>query len=102
MFSQATSQPIVPSRGFHLTAEDIGDALQPDNDILLTATRLISLENTLSGVVFPQDDIKKIRALASAHGIGLHLDGARLWNVAAKEVEARRLDATQEEDLREV
>jgi threonine aldolase len=47
-------------------------------------TRVIALENTLNGIIFPQEEIKKISSLAKWHGIKLHVDGARLWHVAAE------------------
>jgi threonine aldolase len=47
-------------------------------------TRVIALENTLNGIIFPQEEIKKIYSLAKSHGIKLHVDGARLWHVAAE------------------
>jgi threonine aldolase len=47
-------------------------------------TAIVSLENTLNGTIFPQEEIVKIKAGLEPHGIKLHLDGARLWNVSAK------------------
>jgi len=46
-------------------------------------TRVISLENTLHGMVTPLAEIQRISAFAREHGIKLHLDGSRLWEVAA-------------------
>ena len=43
---------------------------------------MICLENTLNGMIFPQDEIILISHFAHSHGIRLHLDGARLWHVA--------------------
>ncbi|KAG6911757.1 hypothetical protein DXG01_000003 [Tephrocybe rancida] len=45
-------------------------------------TEVISLENTLNGTIFPQDDIIAISDYAHSHGIKMHLDGARIWHVA--------------------
>jgi threonine aldolase len=45
----------------------------------------VSLENTHNhsgGRVFPQSQILAIAERAKAHGLGLHLDGARLWNAS--------------------
>jgi len=47
-------------------------------------TRVISLENTLNGTIFPQSDILEIATFARKHDIKLHLDGARLWHVATE------------------
>jgi hypothetical protein len=78
MFSQATTHALVPTKGDHLTLHDI--------------------EPTLSGIVFPQDEVVKIGNLARQHDIAMHLDGARIWNVAAKVIEDKGLDAESEED----
>jgi len=46
-------------------------------------TSLIEIENThnrAGGSIFPLDEMKKLRQLAVERGIGVHLDGARLWN----------------------
>ncbi len=46
-------------------------------------TRVIAIENThnrAGGVVFPLDEMRRIRDLADAHGVRVHLDGARLFN----------------------
>jgi threonine aldolase len=51
-------------------------------------TRLICIENThnrAGGTVFPLYEMKKLRALADERGIGIHLDGARLWNAHVAE-----------------
>jgi threonine aldolase len=48
-------------------------------------TRLIALENThnrAGGTIYPIGEIKKISEYARAHGILMHLDGARLWNAS--------------------
>jgi threonine aldolase len=102
MFSQATTDQIVPSNGHHLTLEDILPHLQLGENIHYRPTKLICLENTLSGTVFPQDEIKRISEYARKEGIAMHLDGARIWEVAAKVIEQREMDPTNEEHLRSV
>ncbi|KAL1407718.1 hypothetical protein Q8F55_007151 [Vanrija albida] len=98
MFSQATTHGIVPSNGIHLTAEDIEPALQLGTNIHIAPTKLVCLENTLSGIVFPQEEVVRIGELVHKHDIQLHLDGARMWNVAAAEIERRGLNPTSEAD----
>ncbi|GFZ43091.1 low-specificity L-threonine aldolase [Saitozyma sp. JCM 24511] len=102
MFTQATTHQLVPSNGIHLTLEDIEPALVLGTNIHYAPTKLICLENTLSGMIFPQDEVVRIGELARKNGIGMHLDGARIWNVAAAEIERRGLDARKEEDLETV
>ena len=53
-------------------------------------------------MVFPQDEVVRIGEMAKSHGIAMHLDGARFFEVAAKEVEARGLDPRKEEDIQTV
>ncbi|ORX34285.1 pyridoxal phosphate-dependent transferase [Kockovaella imperatae] len=100
MFSQATTHQLVPHNGIYLTVEDIEPALVLGEDIHTAPTKLICIENTLSGTIIPQEEVVRIGELARRHDIIMHLDGARIWNVAAKVVEDRVMDPRQEEDLR--
>lgn len=81
--SQAMLQRVVPRNGLYLTVEDVKREAVLGDEIHSTPTRVISLENTLGGVIMPLDELKRIRAFAIEHGIKLHLDGARLWNAVA-------------------
>jgi threonine aldolase len=60
-------------------------------------TSLVCVENThnrAGGRVFPQDDAIAIAERAHALGLGVHLDGARLWNAAvATDLSERELAA---------
>lgn len=47
-------------------------------------TAIISLENPLRGAIFPQDEIERIAEFAHKNQLKMHLDGARLWHVAAE------------------
>jgi threonine aldolase len=47
------------------------------------ATRAIAVEQTHNrsgGTVIPLETLQELRALCDRHGLGLHCDGARLWN----------------------
>ncbi|GHJ84499.1 hypothetical protein NliqN6_0901 [Naganishia liquefaciens] len=101
VFSQATAHAIAPANGKHLTLEDdVLPNLELGEDVHTAPTRLISLENTLSGMVFPQREIEKIARVAEEHDIIMHLDGARIWETAAKACEEE--GKYGEEGLREV
>ncbi|KAJ5646199.1 Aromatic amino acid beta-eliminating lyase/threonine aldolase [Penicillium lividum] len=50
-----------------------------DDNIHHCPTKLISLENTLNGMVMPLDEARRIVEWAHANDIKVHLDGARLW-----------------------
>ena len=46
-------------------------------------TKAVSVENThnfAGGRVVPLDDLRTLRKLADGWGIGVHVDGARIWN----------------------
>ncbi|SPC66291.1 related to GLY1 - L-threonine aldolase, low-specific [Ustilago sp. UG-2017b] len=81
----ASTEIVAPSNGHHLRwQEDIKPNLNLSDDIHFSPTRIISLENTLNGTIFPQDEIVKISSEARKLGLIMHLDGARIWNVAAE------------------
>ena len=57
-------------------------AIRPD-DIHEPRTALVCMENALAnGRVVPLDTMREIYTLAHAHGIPVHLDGARIFNAA--------------------
>jgi threonine aldolase len=50
-------------------------------------TSLVCIENThnrAGGRVFPQSTVVEIAKRARARGLGVHLDGARIWNASTK------------------
>jgi threonine aldolase len=66
------------------TAEEMLAAVKPERDYH-PRTRLVALENThnaAGGRVFPERDVLSIAEAARRLSLGLHLDGARLWNAA--------------------
>jgi threonine aldolase len=73
----------VPSNGV-MTVEDIEARITPGS-IHTPATTLLCLENTHNrkgGAVIPVEMHREYRALANAHGLHIHLDGARVFNAA--------------------
>jgi threonine aldolase len=66
-----------------LTLEDVQKNAVTDDDVHSCPTRVISLENTLNGMIMPLDEVKRIAAFAREHDIRLHCDGARLWEAVA-------------------
>ncbi|ODV60314.1 threonine aldolase GLY1 ASCRUDRAFT_76326 [Ascoidea rubescens DSM 1968] len=80
--SQAMVTPVKPSNGKYITLNDIIQNIELEDDIHYAPTKLISLENTIEGVIIPIDEIKKISDFAKANNLKLHLDGARLWNAS--------------------
>lgn len=48
-------------------------------------TSLVTVENTHNrggGIVYPVEALEPLAAACRAHGLAMHLDGARLWNAA--------------------
>ncbi|PYH92287.1 putative L-allo-threonine aldolase [Aspergillus ellipticus CBS 707.79] len=81
--SQASVQFCIPANGRYLTLEDIKRDVVISNNIHVSPTRVISLENTLAGVITPLEEVRRISQFARANGIKMHLDGARLWEAVA-------------------
>lgn len=75
----------------------VAAAIKPD-DFHFPPTRLLCLENTCAGRVLPLGYLGAARRLVDERGLGLHLDGARIFNasvalgVAAAEI-ARDFDS---------
>lgn len=79
----ATVQPVIPKNGVHLTLEDVQRHAVLDDDQHYCPTTLISLENTLDGMVMPLEEVRRISEWAHANNVKMHLDGARLWEAVA-------------------
>ncbi len=74
-------KPIEGDRG-RIAPNQVLEAINPD-DVHKTRTRLVSLENTANrggGSCYEFSDIEQIKEICSKNNLGLHLDGARLWN----------------------
>ncbi|MGV8923703.1 MAG: low-specificity L-threonine aldolase [Thermomonas sp.] len=84
-------QPIAQSDDGSLPLDSIASAIKPI-DPHFARSRLLSLENTWHGRTLPLDYLRSAHDLARTHGLGMHLDGARLFNAAvACQVPAREI-----------
>jgi threonine aldolase len=72
-----------PSNGVYLTLEDVKKNVILSDNVHMCPTRVISLENTLSGTIMPLEEVQKISAFARENDIKMHLDGARIWEAVA-------------------
>ncbi len=75
----------VGERGIFTSAQ-LEAAIKPAGLPVFPSTTVVEIENTHNrsgGVVFPQDEVVRICALARERGLASFLDGARLWNAAA-------------------
>ena len=76
-----------------LRLEDIAAAIMPDN-VHFGHSRLVSLENTHNrrrGIYLTPAYTDEVADLAHRHGLGLHIDGARIFNAAV----AQRVDVKE-------
>ena len=65
-----------------ITAEQVLAAIHPD-DVHKPISKLVSLENTCNrggGACYDFSEIEAIQKVAKLNGLGLHLDGARIFN----------------------
>ena len=65
-----------------ITAEQVLAAINPD-DVHKPISKLVSLENTCNrggGACYDFSEIEAIQKVAKSNGLGLHLDGARIFN----------------------
>lgn len=83
--------PIATDKQGGLVAEQIAAAVKDDNPHY-PVSRLLCLENTVSGSVQSPDDIQAWSDVGRAAGLSVHLDGARLMNASvALGIEAKQL-----------
>jgi threonine aldolase len=79
--SLCQTRGLVTERGLP-TPNQVREAIRPPN-IHIPVTGLVCLENTHnrhSGVAFTPEEIAEVAAVARAHGVPVHLDGARIFN----------------------
>ena len=75
-------QFMVAGQGGLFSADDV-DRLARPVSFRSPLSRLVAVENThnrAGGKIFPQAEIVRIAERARAHKLGVHLDGARIWN----------------------
>ena len=94
MYGGVQPNTLTVQRDGTLDLTEIERAIRTDNPHFPT-TRLICLENTQGsryGAPLPVSYIADVAAIARKHGLGLHIDGARIFNAAtALGIEAREL-----------
>lgn len=79
----ALVQAVVPANGKYITLEEVQRHAVVSEDVHACPTRVVSLENTLNGMIMPLAEVREIAAWAREHGIIVHMDGARLWEAVA-------------------
>ncbi len=72
-------QPIDAARDGTLPLDKVASVIKSD-DVHFARTRLLSLENTHNGKVLPQAYLRDAWQFTRERSLGLHMDGARLFN----------------------
>jgi threonine aldolase len=83
VFGSIQPQPLDFLPDGSLDLEQAAACIKPDNPHF-ARTRLLCLENTQSGKVLPLQYLAQARDFADQYGLGLHLDGARIFNASVK------------------
>lgn len=89
-FNSGVSCKLVDGHRGMITAAQVVDSINPPDFYHSPLTSLVCIENTTNkggGACYDMTELKKIKAVCDEHGLGIHLDGARLMNalVAKKE-----------------
>ena len=88
-----TLRPVVGSHG-KISPEQVASTVRPEN-VHFARTTLLAIENThnnAGGTILGVDEFDRLVEAARAHGLKVHVDGARIFNAAVGlGVEPRRL-----------
>ncbi len=82
-FNSGVSCKLLDGERGKLNAAQIEEAINPPDFYHSPLTSLVCLENTTNkggGACYDLNTIGRIREVCNKHNLGLHLDGARLWN----------------------
>jgi threonine aldolase len=83
VFGSIQPQPIDAEPDGTLDLQKVKRAIKP-HDVHFARTRLLCLENTHNGKVLPVAYHRQAADFSQEHGLGLHIDGARIFNAAVK------------------
>ena len=82
-FNSGVSCKLVDGHRGMITAKQVVENINPPDFYHSPLTSLVCLENTTNkggGACYDFEEIKRIREVCDEHNLGLHLDGARLFN----------------------
>ena len=88
-FNSGCSVSLLEGDRGRITAQQVLEAINPNHDYK-AKTSLVALENTTNrggGSCYNFEDIIAIREVCKQHNLGLHLDGARLFNALVEKNE---------------
>lgn len=90
-FNSGVSCKLVDGDRGMITSAQVEENINPPDFYHSPLTSLVCLENTTNkggGACYDLEEIKRIRKACNKHGLGLHLDGARLFNALVKKEES--------------
>ncbi|HLW31791.1 MAG TPA: GntG family PLP-dependent aldolase [Aequorivita sp.] len=82
-FNSGVSCKLIDGQRGMITAEQVEENINPPDFYHSPLTSLVCLENTTNkggGACYDILEIERIREVCDKNGLGLHLDGARIWN----------------------
>lgn len=86
-FNSGVSCKLLDGNRGMVTADQVKDAINPPDFYHSPLTTLVCLENTTNkggGACYDWKEVEKIKEVCEEHDLGMHLDGARLWNALVK------------------
>ncbi len=89
-FNSGVSCKLIDGDRGMITAEQVEESINPPDFYHSPLTTLVCLENTTNkggGACYDLEEIRNIRKVCDRHNLGLHLDGARLFNALVKKGE---------------
>ncbi len=92
-FNSGVSCKLVDGVRGMITAEQVEENINPPDFYHSPLTSLVCLENTTNkggGACYDLEEIKKVRKVCNKHNLGLHLDGARLFNALVAKNESAK------------
>ncbi|MGA9270992.1 MAG: GntG family PLP-dependent aldolase [Lutimonas sp.] len=89
-FNSGVSCKLIDGHRGMFTAEQVEAGINPPHDYHQAQTRLVAVENTTNkggGACWSFDELLRIEKVCRKHGLGYHLDGARLFNAMVEKGE---------------
>lgn len=87
-FNSGVSCKLIDGNRGMITAAQVEDHINPPDFYHSPLTSLVCLENTTNkggGACYDFAEIQAIRKVCDHHALGLHLDGARIWNAMVEQ-----------------
>ncbi len=89
-FNSGVSCKLIDGHRGMFTADQVEASINPPGDYHQAQTRLVAVENTTNkggGACWSFDELVQIEQVCRKHGLGYHLDGARLFNALVEKDE---------------